>query len=318
MELLKRLTECNSPSGREDSVRALIAGEAEKYCDEIYTDALGNLIACKGSGGKKIIACAHMDEIGVVITYKDDKGFLRFAPVGGLDKKNLVNRRVVFPDGVQGVIGIEQSAEKNEISKMYIDTGGAGNIQPGDMACFAGEFYENGSLVISKALDNRAGCYILLEAMKRLEALNCTAYFVFTVQEEVGLRGAKTAGFAIAADYAVAVDVTDTGDTPDCAPMAVNMGGGAAVKVMDRSVICHSEVRDRLIKLASENGIPYQLEIMTEGGTDAGAIHTTGTGVKTGGISIPTRYIHSNSEMADKNDIKAAAELLEKFIESFC
>ncbi|MBP3360377.1 MAG: M42 family metallopeptidase [Clostridia bacterium] len=317
MELLKHLTECNSPSGREDSVRAVIAAQAQKYCDEIYTDTLGNLIARKGSGGKKIVLCAHMDEIGVVVTYRDDKGFLRFAPVGGLDKKNLVNRRVIFPDGVQGVIGIEHDAEKNEISKMYIDTGCAGNVQPGDMACFTGEFCESGSIVISKALDNRAGCYVLLEAMKRLENLSCEAYFVFTVQEEVGLRGAKTACFGIDADYAVAVDVTDTGDTPDCAPMSVSMGSGAAVKVMDRSVICHSEVRNRLISLAAENNIPYQLEIMTEGGTDAGAIHTTGTGVKTGGISIPTRYIHSNSEMADKNDIKAAADLLEKFIVSF-
>ena len=313
MELIKKLTAVDSPSGREQKIRDVIYNEVKDLCDEIKTDALGNLIVRKGEGGTKIALAAHMDEIGVVITYKDEKGFYRFAPVGGLDTKNLVHGRVRFPDGTVGVIGIEDNAEKNEISKMYIDAGDNSEINVGDMACFCGELSESGNKIISKALDNRIGCYVLIEALKKLQNTKNEVTFIFTVQEEVGLRGAKTAGYSLDSDYAVAVDVTDTGDTPECAPMAVKLGAGAAIKIMDRSVICHSEVRELLINKAKENKIPYQLEILTAGGTDAGAVHVSGSGIKTGGISIPTRYIHSPSEMCDMRDVKSAIDLIVAF-----
>jgi len=313
MELIKKLTAVDSPSGREQKIRDVIYNEVKDLCDEIKTDALGNLIVRKGSGGTKIALAAHMDEIGVVITFKDEKGFYRFAPVGGLDTKNLVYRRVRFSDGTVGVIGIEDNAEKNEISKMYIDAGDGAEINVGDMACFCGEFSESGNKIISKALDNRIGCYVLIEALKKLQNTKNEITFIFTVQEEVGLRGAKTAGFNLDSDYAIAVDVTDTGDTPECAPMAVKLGAGAAIKIMDRSVICHSEVRELLINKAKDNKIPYQLEILTAGGTDAGAVHVSGSGIKTGGISIPTRYIHSPSEMCDMRDVKSAIDLIVTF-----
>lgn len=313
MELIKKLTFANSPSGRENEIRDIIYNEIKDFCDEITTDVMGNLIARKGSGGKKILLAAHMDEIGVVVTCKDEKGFLRFGAVGGLDKKYLPGRRVVFEDGTVGVINIEGNAEKPEISKMYIDVNGESEIKPGDMACFEGECHLSGNTVISKALDNRIGCYALIEAMKKLQNTENEVIFVFTVQEEVGLRGAKTAGYGIDADYALAIDVTDTGDTPECEPMAVKLGGGAAIKVMDRSVICHSEVRELLIKCANDAKIPYQLEVLTYGGTDAGAIHLSGSGIKSGGISIPTRYIHSPSEMCNMKDVEAVIELLVMF-----
>ena len=316
MELLKKLTQCSGASGREDKIAALIKNEIQSFCDECHIDALGNLIAKKGTGGKKILVCTHMDEIGVVVTYKDDKGFLRFAPVGGLRAKDLIGRRVVFDDGTIGVIGVEYNTEKYTINKMFIDTGNKGNINIGDMGVFVGDYYENDTTVISKALDNRAGCYVAMEALKRLQNSKNEIYFMFTVQEEVGLRGAKTVAFGIDADYALAVDVTDVGDTPSDKPMAVKLGGGAAIKVMDRSVICHSEVRNKLIELADADKIPCQLEVLTAGGTDAGAVHTTGTGIKTGAISIPTRYIHSPSEMVDKNDIESCIKLICRFLEN--
>lgn len=321
MELLKKLTQCNAPSGRESGITQIIGEEAQKYADEIYTDAMGNLIVHKKGSGKKLMFAAHCDEIGVVVTFIDDNGFLRFADVGGLYTKYLAGRKVCFENGTVGVIGTEPNNDKNALAKMYIDIGAKNKeeackcVSIGDMAAFTGEFYRQGKRIISKALDNRCGCYVLLEALKRVKTDN-DLYFVFTVQEEVGLRGARTAAYAIRPEMAIAVDITDTGDTPKAAQMAVKLGGGAAVKVMDYSVICSGEVRELLVSLAEKNNIKYQMEIMTDGGTDAGVIHFSASGVKTGGISIPTRYVHSPSEMIDSDDLKACIDLLTVFAEN--
>jgi len=319
METLRKLTACGGGSGDESNIRKLIAEEVEPYADEVYTDALGSLIVHKRGMGKKIMLAAHMDEIGVVVTFIDEKGYLRFSNVGGLYTKNLVGRRVIFDNGIMGVIFSENENPKSSMLKMYIDIGAknaeeAGKlVSLGDTAVFEGSFYKKGTKIISKALDNRAGCYVLIEAAKRIKTDN-DVYFVFTTQEEVGLRGARTSAYTINPDLALAIDVTDTGDTPEGEKMAVKLGGGAAVKVMDRSVICDSDVRTTLIEIAKKNNIPYQLEIMTDGGTDAGVIHLTREGVKTGGISIPTRYIHSPSEMADEEDIIACINLVCEFV----
>lgn len=319
MELLKRLTECNSVSGNESEIRELIKKEVLDFCDEVYEDALGNLIVHKKGEGKKLMLAAHCDEIGVIVNFIDEKGFLRFNPVGGLYVKDLLGRRVKFSGNIYGVIGFEEQANERVISKMYIDIGAKSReeaekyVKIGDTACFYGDFAEQNGKVISKALDNRAGCYILIEALKKCKDSKNDLYFVFTVQEEVGLRGAKTSAFGIMPDMALAVDVTDTGDTPKSDVMEVSLGAGAAIKVMDSSVMCAPEVRSLLVELAKKNDIPYQIEVLTAGGTDAGAIHLTGSGIKTGGISIPTRYIHSPSEMADVNDIKACIDLAAEF-----
>lgn len=320
MELLERLTACDSASGHEKKIAQLIKEEISDYVDEIEEDALGNLIAHKKGSGMKIMLAAHMDEIGVVVTFADENGFLRFSNVGGLYTKELVGRRVRFKNGILGVIYTETDNKNVSMSKLYIDIGAKSRedaeklVSVGDTAVFEGSFSKNGTRIISKALDNRAGCYVLIEAAKRIKTDN-DVYFVFTTQEEVGLRGARTAAYSIAPDAALAIDVTDTGDTPNGEKMAVKLGGGAAVKVMDRSVICHSAVRAALIELAKENDIPYQLEVMTDGGTDAGVIHLSGDGVRTGGISIPARYIHTPSEMADEEDINAAISLAAAFAE---
>lgn len=320
MELLKKLTEASGVSGCENEIRDVITNELKAYADEIYTDTLGNLIVHKKGTGKKIMFAAHMDEIGVAVTFIEKDGFLRFANVGGLYTKELLGRRVIFKNGLAGVIYTEKDNKQSLMSKMYIDIGAesgeeaAKNVSVGDTAVFEGAYHRNGNRIISKALDNRTGCCVLIEAAKRVKSNN-DLYFVFTTQEEVGLRGARCAAFSISPDYAIAVDVTDTGDTPDGYKSCVKLGKGACIKVMDRSVICDSDIRNRLSAIARKENIACQLEVMTDGGTDAGVIQLTGEGVKTGGISVPTRYIHSPSETADVRDIEECVRLAVKFAE---
>ncbi len=318
IKLLEDLTQINGVSGNETEIREYIKNNVAKYCDEVYADNMGNLVAHKKGNGKKLLFAAHMDEIGIIATDIDDKGFIRFSGIGGLNTRNLVNLKVCFANGTVGVIGADEESfkEKPILSKLYIDIGAADKksaekkISVGDTAMFVGGFVNMGDCVVSKALDNRAGCAILIKALSELNTVENDLYFVFTVQEEVGLRGAKTVAFDIEPDIAVAVDVTDTGDTPSAPTMAVEMGKGAAIKVMDRSIMCDAAVRTKMVETAKKNRIPYQLEIMTDGGTDAGAIHLTKSGIKTGGISVPTRYIHSPSEMASLKDIESCTELV--------
>lgn len=319
MDILKKLVSVYGPSGREGLIREVISKEISSFVDEIYTDALGNLIAHKKGNGKKVMLAAHMDEIGICVTFIEDNGFIRFSAVGGLYEKDLNARRVVFENGIIGVIGIDEDNEDKKITKMFIDIGANSReeteklITIGDMAVFCGNFVEQGDTLISKAMDNRAGCYVLIEAIKKIKSRN-DLFFVFTVQEEVGLRGAKTSAFGIMPDYALAVDVTDTGDTPENIKMDTKLGEGACIKVMDRSVLCDSFVRSLLIELAKSNKIDYQLEVMTAAATDAGEISLTGAGVKTGGVSIPTRYIHSPSEMISKKDLEDCITLVCAFL----
>ena len=318
MELLRKLTETDAPSGRENIICEFIKNEAVSLGYDVTIDSLGSVIAHRKGSGKKLMIAAHTDEIGVIVNFIDDNGFIRFAAVGGLDTKELMKRRVRFSNGTVGIISAEEKAfeEKAELGKMYIDIGAKDRetalekVSIGDMAVFCGDFYQNGDTVISKALDDRAGCYIMLKAMAQIPECKNDIYFVFTAQEEVGLRGSKTSAFSVMPDIAIAIDVTDVGDTPDAAKSDVRIGGGAAIKVMDRSVLCDRGVVSTLRELAQVNKIPYTSEIMTEGGTDAGAIALTGAGVKVGGISVPVRYIHSPSELASINDINDCIRLL--------
>ncbi len=316
MELLKKLTEFDAPSSRERELCEFIAQKSKEMGYDVNYDGLGSVIACKKGNGKKLMIAAHVDEIGVIVNYIDDKGFIRFGAVGGLHIKEMIMRRVKFANGTVGIIASEGNVEKPEIGKMYIDIGVKSKedaeklVSVGDTAVFTGDFAISGDTVISKALDDRAGCYILLKTMEQVKNSENDLYFVFTTQEEVGLRGAKTSAFKIMPDYAIAVDVTGTGDTPEAPKMDVRMGEGCAIKVMDRSVMCNPEVVETLRDLAEKNNIPYTNEILTFGGTDAGAMALTGAGVKAGGISVPVRYIHSPSEMASVKDIEACVSLL--------
>ncbi|MBE7031006.1 MAG: M42 family metallopeptidase [Ruminococcaceae bacterium] len=324
METLRKLTACGGGSGDESNIRKLIAEEVEPYADEVYTDALGSLIVHKRGMGKKIMLAAHMDEIGLMATFMDENGFIRFAPVGGVDAFSTLHQRVRFSNGTIGVVGYEESMtemKELKLSRMYIDIGAPSReaaekaVHIGDIAVFEGELRQAGNRVVSKALDNRIGVYVLIDVLRQISAIPYDLYFVFTSQEEVGLRGARGAAFDISPDFGIAVDVTDTGDTPECPKMAVKLGGGAAIKVKDGSVIASPIVRSALEKTARKNGIPYQSEILERGGTDAGAIHLTRGGVPTGAVSVPCRYIHTPCEMVDIDDVNAVIKLLLAFLQ---
>lgn len=324
MELLKKLALCTSPSGREDGIREIIKEEVKECFDEIYTDALGNLICHKKGNGKKLMLCAHMDEIGFVVTYIDNAGFLRFGNVGGILAYNSINSRVVFENGTVGTISYENKENPSNInlSKMYIDIGATSRedaekrVKIGDMAVYQSQFYENGNRVISKALDDRAGCAILIEAVKKAEKNANDLFVVFTSQEEVGLRGAKVASNSVEPDMAVSVDVSNVGDTPASLELNLKLGEGPAVKMKDSSYIIHPSARRYMLDCAKNANIKFQLEASSYGGTDTGAIHLSGSGVPAGTISIPTRYIHSANEVIDIADYKASVELIKTVIET--
>ena len=325
MDLLKLLTQANGISGNEEAVCEIIRTEIKDYVDEIDYDGLGNIIAHKKGNGKKLMISAHTDEIGVMVTYVEEKGFLRFATIGGVDIYNTINSRVVFANGVEGVISYESTVDVKKdltFAKMYIDIGAETGedaralVNVGDVASFVGAFACDGNRVTSKALDNRIGVYAVINAIKKCDTSAFDTYYVFSSQEEIGLRGAKTAAYAINPDYSLAIDITATGDTPNCQHSSVKLGGGACIKIMDKSIVCHPKIRRALEKCAADNDIKVQNEVLTFGGTDAGAIHVTGDGVITGAISIPVRYIHSPSETALIKDIDESISLLSAFIKN--
>lgn len=324
MKLLEKLTLCVSPSGRESAITQIIREELKDVCDEIFTDTLGNLICHKKGSGKKLMLAAHMDEIGFMVNYIDENGFIRFSPIGGILKYNSINSIVEFTNGEKGKISYENKENPSSVGfeKMYIDIGASSRedaekrVQIGDMAVYESNFSQIGGKIMAKALDDRAGCWALIRAMQNAKETENDVYAVFTVQEEVGLRGAKTAAAFINPDIAVSVDVSNVGDTPKSLELNLSLGKGPAIKMKDASFIIHEKVKKLLLDAAKESGIPYQLEAASFGGTDSGAIHLTGGGIPSGTISIPTRYIHSPNEVIDKEDLINTGLFVEKIIKS--
>jgi len=316
--IIRKLTECFGPSGHEAQVRELIRSELPRGA-QVRVDPMGSLIARqKGSGkGRRVMLAAHMDEIGVVVTHVDQKGFLRFGAVGGVRPLPLMGGRVQFANGTIGVIGVERIEDASRVpalEKFYIDVGASSPadcpVKVGDVACFLRTCEEQGKRIFAKAMDDRIGCAVLLMALKELERSPHDISFVFTVQEEVGLRGAATSGYGEEPEIAIAVDVTLTGDTPECPPMAVSLGAGPAVKIKDGGMLSHVGVKDWLIRTAESAGIPYQREVLVAGTTDAAAIQVSRAGVPAGCLSIPTRYVHMPSEVVDSGDVDGAVKLL--------
>lgn len=315
--LIKELVETYGPSGYETDITTKIQALIADHVDSCEIDILGNLIARKKGPGKKIMFSAHTDEIGIVVTFIDEKGFIRFANVGGLNPLTLIGNRVEFANGTIGVIGREKGELKDlALDKMYIDIGAETQeeakklISIGDFAVIKRGFADLGNRVIAKSMDDRIGCVVLIEAIRQIKNSDNDLYFVFSTQEEVGLRGARTAAYGIDPDLGIALDVTLTGDTPEAKRMSVSLGDGAAIKVKDSSIIAHPKVKSLLVDLAKKKNIKYQLEVLEAGGTDAGAIHLTKTGVPSGTISIPCRYVHSPSEMIDIRDVQNCIDLV--------
>jgi tetrahedral aminopeptidase len=319
-DLIQKLVEAWGPSGFEHHVCDLIRAEVADYADEIIVDPLGSLICRVGSGGTKVMVAAHMDEIGVMATFVEPKsGYLRFSAVGGLLNSTLLGSRIRFEDGTMGVIGAPDyfgagRTTSPEIEAFFIDVSdgnGTAPILPGSPAVFWRTMDERGSRLIAKSMDDRIGCAVAIETMRRLNRQTPNeVYFVFTVQEEVGLRGARPAAYSISPDLAIALDVTTTGDMIKNGRMPVSLGGGAAIKIHDTGHVVPPAVRDWMITRAEADGIPYQLELITLGTTDAAGIQTARAGVPSGCISIPCRFVHTTSETVDTNDVEACVRLL--------
>ena len=324
-ELIQTLSSAHGPSGDEADIRNILSELASPMADEVAWDTMGNLIVHRKGPGSKVMLAAHMDSIGFIVTHIEKEGFLRMGKLGGISPKEAVYTPIRFKNGVRGVVVPEEKADfgKLKLDECYIDIGARDEeqakklVQVGDTAVYDSPCFLQDSRVISPYLDNRISCAVLLAVLERIQTSANDLYFVFTSQEEVGLRGAKTAAWAVDPDWAIAVDVTDVDDTPGSERSGtVQLGKGAAVKVMDSSIICHPEVVAKLEGLTQVQGISVQRDIMRGGGTDAGAIHTTRLGVKTGGISVPCRYIHTPVEMADLGDAEACIKLVEAFAQT--
>lgn len=317
--LIRKLVEAWGPSGYEHQVRRLIQQEVADLVDDVRVDPLGNLICRVGSGDRRVMVSAHMDEIGVMAMFAEpESGYLRFDPIGGLLNSSLAGNRVRFEDGTIGVIGVYDSFGKGRTSvpaltDFYIDVSdGAGAAVPaGSPAGFWREFETRGTRLIAKSLDDRIGCVVAIETLRRLgrQAPN-ELHFVFSVQEEVGLRGARTAAYGIDPDLGIALDVTATGDELRNRKMAVTLGGGAAIKVHDSGLVVPPAIVAWMETCARENGIPVQRELLGGGTTDAAVIQSARAGVPSGCISIPTRFLHTTSETVDIRDVQACIDLL--------
>ena len=267
---------------------------------------------------------AHMDQIGLMITDIEKEGFLRFTNIGGISPLMSYGQKVIFEDGTIGVIYAEEKKElsKIKLKDMYIDIGAETKEQAmelvniGDSCVYHSQYVENKNQIISGALDDRIGCYIAIETIKNLSKTDKDLYFVFTVQEELGLRGAKTAAYSVKPDLAIALDITGSGDTPGAERFAVSLGKGAAIKARDNSIVVNPKVKNLMIDTAKEKGIDYQIEVLEFGGTDSGAIHLSRKGVLSGVISVPTRYVHSPNEVISKRDVISCVDLLSAILEN--
>ena len=314
IELTRKLVETWGPPGYEHRIRDIIRDEVSALAEETWVDGLGNLICRLGSGGKKVLIAAHMDEIGLMANYQEpESGYLRFTAMGGLRADTLNGNRVLFEDGTVGVIAVQNGGGKS-LDDFYIDvqTDDDSNAIPiGQPAGFMREMQVRGKRIVAKSLDDRIGCVVAIETMRRLDrqAPN-EVYFAFTVQEEVGLRGAKTAAQGVRPDIGIAIDVTGSGDQIRGRKMLVKLGGGAAIKVHDPGLVVPVAIKNWMIDRCGADDIPYQLELLAGGTTDASAIQLADAGVPSGCISIPTRYLHTTSETVDIRDVQACIDLL--------
>ncbi|MCC6501440.1 MAG: M42 family metallopeptidase [Anaerolineales bacterium] len=320
--LLKQLTETFGPSGYEENVRKLVRAEVKPLADEIKVDALGNLIARKRPSKftkdtKRIMIAAHMDEIGLMASHIDGNGFVRFSNIGGVFGRYVLGGRVRFLNGVTGVLGydrVEKVHETPALDKIFIDVGATSRkdcpVKVGDVAAFDRPFAEMGNRLVAKSMDDRVGVLVAIETLRALKSAPHDVYFVFTTQEEVGVRGATTSAFGIDPDLGIAIDVTPTADTPNALKMEMKLGKGPCVKIQDGGMIADARIVQWMIRTAEKNKIPYQREVLLFGSTDARAMQLARAGTPAGCLSIPVRYVHSPSEVVDYSDVQNSVKLL--------
>lgn len=337
-ELLKKLSNAHGISGYEDEIREVIRAELEDYVDEIRIDKMGNIICVKNGRDYSEMIAAHMDEIGFMVKYIEESGFLRITPIGGWFSQTALNQRVVLhgkKGKVYGVIGckpphfMKEDERKKviEINDMFIDIGAKSKDEVREMGIEIGtpvtidrECMRIGERITGKAFDDRAGVAVMIEAIKRTKS-DATLYAVGTVQEEVGLKGAKISAFALEPDVALAIDVAPSTDYPGAenVKIDVKLDKGPVITVADaqgRGLIASKKVLEWLVETAEKNKIEYQLEVGEGGTTDATAIHLTKAGIPTGVVSVPARYIHTPVEVVSLKDVDLTAELVAKSLET--
>ena len=319
-DTLEILTRAFGPSGREkraaEAVLRVTAGRGLSS----RTDPMGNLILEKRGAeeGKVILFSAHLDQVGLVVTRAEKNGFLRVSPVGGLGRDLYTPRHVVFADGTAGVVTSQPVRDREpDTDDLFVDIGAASEqealerVSPGDMCVYAPELFELGDRrVAGTALDDRCGCALLAELMCSPEPFRNTVIALFSVQEEVGCRGSRAAAYALEPDLGIALDVTAWGDTPGTDLPDIRLGAGPAVKYMDKGVITTPALRDEILRVAEENGIPCQREVLPFGSNDAASIQHARGGIPACTVSIPCRYCHSAAEVIDLNDLEAALRLI--------
>ncbi|GGL59974.1 M42 family metallopeptidase [Wenxinia marina] len=341
IDLLQRLCETPGVPGREERVRALIEAEVADLFDHVETDAMGTLL-CRRDGkdkhAPKVMLLCHMDEIGFLVSHVSDKGWLYLQPVGGFDPRNLFSRRVLVctEDGdLKGVMNPggkpvhisspEDRKKVPEVGEFYVDTGlGEAvkeRVRVGDYVVMDEPFLEMGDKVVSKALDNRIACWLGIEAirgLKKKEGRGAEIHVAFTVQEEVGLRGARTAAYKVRPDIGLGIDVTLACDTPGVPDQlrTTEQGKGFGLHVRDSSFIADKRLVAEIEALSKDRGIPYQRTMLAAGGQDGAAAQQAAAGARAVGIVVGTRYIHTVTEMADKTDLKAARDILTAYLAS--
>ncbi len=334
--LLRRLTETPGVAGREEQQRVIAREELAALTDEVRTDALGNVIGTKrGRDDVRVMIAAHTDEIGWLVKHIDDKGFLRLQPLGGHDPANMGSQRVLVTTESGLVLrGALQPARKPphlqggkppeppSRDDFFVDIGMTPDdvkqrVQLGDYVTMDRTLERIGGNYISKAMDDRVGVFVMLEAMRAMRSHEATIYAVATVQEEVGLRGAIASGYALNPTIVVALDVTLAMDIPGGGGenTVTTLGGGAAIKIMDSSLICHPKLVRHFRRIAEREGIAFQMEILPAGGTDAGGVQRLRGGMPAITLSIPTRYVHTVNEMVSEADVQACIDLLARYLE---
>jgi len=333
-DLLAELTRTPGAPGHEHRIRDVVRRELEPLVDEVSVDPLGNLVARRaGGGGPRLMLCAHMDEIAFMVTHVEDDGTLRFLPLGGFDAKTLTAQRVIV-HGREDLLGVlggkavhlmsdEDRRKAPKLEDFLVDTGLPGErvkelVRPGDVITRERELTRLGDLVTSKSLDNRAGLYVMIQAVRALADHEAEVVAVAAVQEEVGLRGARVAAARVRPQVALAIDITLANDAAGVRSheRVTALGGGAAIKVYDTSAIVPAAVVDHLVGLAEERDIPHQLEVMPRGGTDTRELQLSGDGAVAGCVSIPTRYVHQSVETLHPDDLDACVALVAAFCET--
>ncbi len=322
------------PSGFEDRVRRVIRSIVSNYVDEVKVDNLGNLIARVGNGPFRVLISAHMDEVGVMVSHIDQRGFLRIIPIGGLDPWTLLDRELVLMGrngDVVGVVGIDPPHLRREkppsrFEELYVDAGFSSRdealkngVMPGTPGTFVGSFRQRGYIAIGKAFDNRVGCTVLIDVLKDVRSKvsgDASLYFAWNTQEEVGLRGINAVVNQVNPHIAFIVETTVAADVPTSGEdvWITRIGGGAAIRAFDKSMIANPRLLSTAIELAEGNNVRYQVQVNPYGGTDAGAIHTYGAGVPSLVISTPARYIHTPASLISLDDLRQVEDLLKALL----